>query len=536
MTPLKSEDWFHFHKSNSSESKKNTGIRFTLMDSLGGVIMDSEKDPLRMDNHKKRPEVIQAKMGVIGYAIRYSKTLEKNMMYVAIPTQRNSLYQRGVIRASLPLTFIEQELHRVYKQFILMGLFMATAIGLFSFWLSHKWSQPLEKMKQVADEFSRGNFTPNLPDSTSEEIYGLGVALNKMAKEINLRIQTTERQKKEQEAILSSLVEGVIATDENQAIFRINQAAYQLFQFSSTDKLKGQRITELIRNTQLSNMVQKLEDSMEIVTGEFEINWNEKKTIEVYTRRVKRPDNQSSFFLFVFHDVTAIKKMETMRKDFVANVSHELNTPITTIKGFVETLLGGAMKDPVYSEKFLNIILKQSDNLKLIVEELLILSKIEQSEDNLDKEEAFPHQLISNVMEYYNNEATENKTILELQKNFEGKCFLNTRLMEQALSNLLQNAIRYNAPETLVIVGVRQGQNELEFFVKDNGPGIPIDHQARLFERFYRLDPSRSREVGGTGLGLAIVKHIAQAHGGRVGLKSNSNEGSCFSIYIPLQS
>ncbi len=529
---LLSKNLLLFQKKHS----KDKTIRFTFMDSLGNVLMDSEKDPLKMDNHKSRPEVIQAIMGIQGYSVRYSRTLRKNMMYVALPLKNNSQHHGGVIRAALPLTVIEQELSFVYQQFILMGFFLVTAIGLFSYWLSRKWSRPLERMKQVADEFSLGNFSSKLPDSKSEEIHGLGIALHKMAEDISLRIQTTERQKIEQEAILASLIEGVIATDENQVIFRINQAACQLFQISSPQEAIGNKISDIIRHPQLLKMIQQLEHSTEVVAGELDTNWNKQTFLNVYARHLKMPEDQASLTLFVFHDVTSLKKMETMRKDFVANVSHELKTPITSIKGFVETLLGGAINDPIHAEKFLQIILKQSDNLKLIVEELLTLSKIEQAENNLEKEESLPEQLLNNIVEYYTPEATEKRVTLKIECQAQSTWLLNSRLIEQALSNLLQNAIRYNEEGTTVIIGARLHLKELELYIKDNGPGIPAEHQSRLFERFYRLDKSRSREGGGTGLGLAIVKHIAQAHAGRVSLKSDSKNGSTFSIFVPRSS
>lgn len=515
------------------ELGNKVSTRITVILPSGKVKGDSKESPAMMDNHANRIEVKEALRGRVGASIRFSHTLQTAMMYVAIPL-RNKGNIIGALRTSVSLSSIDQALNTIYIKFAIGGVVASLIAALLSFIISRRISSPLEEMKKRAEKFAQGDLNQKFPASRYVEIDTLADAMNKMAEQLDDRIRKVVQQSNEQEAILSSMIEGVLAVDMQERVITINEAAAELLNVDK-DKLEGRTIQEIIRVPELQNFVTETLAGKESVDGEVVLR--NKKDIYLQMRGTVLRDAQGQGIggLIVLHDVTNIRHLENIRRDFVANVSHELKTPITAIKGFVETLIDGAIEDTENADRFLKIISKQSSRLSAIIEDLMSLSRIEQESGNADI--SFEKISIIDILQF----AVQACEIKASEKNIEIRITcentlsakINPQLMEQAIINLIDNAIKYSGDEGGVEVSALKTNSGITISVRDEGCGIPAEHLPRLFERFYRVDKDRSRKLGGTGLGLAIVKYIAQAHGGQAKVESTVNEGSVFSIYLP---
>ena len=511
-----------------------SATRLTVILPSGRVVGDSSNNPAKMDNHADRPEIQEALKGGIGISTRHSYTEEAHMTYVATPV-RDQGRIIGVVRASLPVVSIGQALNRMYFKIALGGMGAALLAALLSLLMARRLSKPLEEMKQAAQRFAQGDLRVKVPVPQSDELASLAEALNHMAKQLDERIGTIVRQRQEQEAVLASMVEGVMAVDHRERLLTLNQAAARLLGVDpETARLRP--IPEVVRNPDLQNFVDQALASSRQVDGEIILRDNGQDRL-LQARGTTLRDLQGNAFgaLIVLNDVTRLRRLEQARRDFVANVSHELKTPITSIKGFVETLLDGAMQDPKDALNFLHIIAKHADRLNDIINDLLSLSRIEQDSERgkIPLSTGRIQEILHDAIQVCRDRAAAKDIRIDLDCPEELAAGINGPLLLQAVVNLIDNAVKYSPAGLLVEVEARFELGEVLILVRDQGPGIAPEHLPRLFERFYRVDPGRSRKVGGTGLGLAIVKHIAQAHGGYVTLQSAPGKGSTFFIHLP---
>ena len=403
-----------------------TGKRMTLIAEDGNVLADSEKDISIMENHKDRPEIIESQKKGIGTSIRYSNTLKKNMLYVAIPFV-GSNGEKSTIRTSIPLLTLTETMKPVLTKFMIASLFAIMIAAFFSFIISWVISRPIGNIQKVVEDFSDGKFDTKLETSNTYEFAKLSENMNMMAVELNNRIDTITMQRNE------------------------------------------------------------------------------------------------------------LAKLENIRKEFVANVSHELRTPITSIKGYIETLKDGAIEDKENAITFLEIISRQTDRLNSIIEDLLCLSRIEKDNETegVDVDVVTMDPILQTAVSICSSAAQKKNIEIKVECDPGLKVQMNARLIEQAVVNLLDNSIKYSESEEAIIVSAKKEKENIVIKVKDFGKGIAKEHHDRIFERFYRIDKARSRNLGGTGLGLAIVKHIAQSHGGTATLESEPGEGTTISIIIP---
>jgi two-component system phosphate regulon sensor histidine kinase PhoR len=513
---------------------KKTATRVTILLPGGKVLGDSLADPAEMENHAYRPEIMAALESRLGTATRYSHTLQRNMMYVAIPVVEEQK-TTGIVRTAMPVTAVEEALKAIYSKVVLGGLTAVILAAVLSLFISRRISRPLEEMKRGAERFARGELKNKLTVRGSEEIHRLAETMNQMASQLDDRIRTVLDQRNEQEAVLASMVEGVLAVDTEERIIRLNRAAAKLLDVQS-EEVQGRRIQEVIRKADLQRFVSRALASRESVEGDVVLLRREgKQFLQAHGTVLRGAQGEDIGALIVLNDVTRLRRLENVRRDFVANVSHELKTPITAIKGFVETLLDGAMHHPDDAKRFLEIIIKQADRLSAIIDDLLELSRIEQDEEksNIPLEEGSLEKVLRSAVQScaVNAAAKSIRIDLSCQKDLLGK--INPPLLEQAITNLIDNAIKYSEPHGKVLVEAAKSDHETIIRVQDWGCGIDKEHLPRLFERFYRVDKARSRKQGGTGLGLAIVKHIARIHGGKVTVTSVPGEGSIFNIHLP---
>jgi two-component system phosphate regulon sensor histidine kinase PhoR len=385
-----------------------------------------------------------------------------------------------------------------------------------------------------AERFAGGDLAHRLPIPDSQELSVLARTLNRMASELEERIRAITRERNERQAILSSMIEGVIVVDAEQRVVELNRTAARWLRVDA-EAVEGRTLPEAVRNADLLRFVTRTLSGEGPLEEDLVIHNGAKRFLQLHGTLVRDADDRRIGALVVLHDVTRLRRLETMRRDFVANVSHEIRTPITSIKGFAETLQGGSTRSPDDVNRFLGIIAKEADRVSAVVEDLLTLARIEDEAERaqLALEEGNLRDFLEAAVEACRKRAARSSVELELACPDDLTGRINPSLLEQAVVNLIDNAIKYSPAGETVRVEAMIEADEIHIRVGDRGCGIEAEHLPRIFERFYRVDKARSRELGGTGLGLAIVKHIAQAHDGQVTVESTPDAGSLFTIRIP---
>lgn len=510
-----------------------SSTRITVIMPLGQVIADSDEMPGRMENHSDRPEFQNALEQGVGKSRRFSETLGKRMIYLAIPIKQQNRTQ-AVLRTSIPVSDIDKQLAGIYRRIFWAVIVTAILTAVISLVISRRITRPVEQMKETAGRFASGRLDSRVPVPKSTELAELARVLNEMAERLNNRINAITKQRNESEAILTSMVEGVVAVDSEAYIMSINPAAAEFLKISP-EQFQGKSIEEAVRNTEIQKFVRDTLTSREPIETDIVLPGDGNRSFRLHGTALSDENGERFGALIVLNDMTLLKRLENVRRDFVANVSHELKTPITSIKGFIETLLDGAVNEPEQARRFLEIISRHTDRLNAIVDDLLSLSRLEEDTQTsrISFEEKPLRPVIVSAIEMSKPKAEERRIEISLDcaKNIKAK--INPALLEQAVMNLVDNSVKYTEPSGKVHITARRSQEEITITVQDNGRGIDKEHLERIFERFYVIDKGRSRKLGGTGLGLAIVKHIAQVHKGRVTVESKPSQGSSFTIHLP---
>jgi two-component system phosphate regulon sensor histidine kinase PhoR len=507
-----------------------SGTRITVILPGGRVIGDSHADPAVMNNHNRRPEIRDAFQDGVGTISRRSATMGERLMYVAVRLDGDG-GSLGVLRTARSMERLEAELRDLQRGKILFGLLVALLAAAASLWLSRRIARPIEAMRRGAETFAGGNLALRLPAPDTEELARLSAALNQMAQELSDRIRVVEDQRNELGAILSSMREGVLGVNGEERIININAAAARMF-LRAPREMVGRTVQEVIRSPDLHRFIRASLAGETPSDADITFYHEGECVLNTHGTALKNAAGRRIGTLVVFHDVTRLRRLEIMRREFAANVSHEIKTPLTAIKGFVETLQSGALEKPEEARRFLEIIGRHTERLSAIIGDLMKLSEIEQR-GQLPIRRAPLRPVLVNAVEVCRPVAESRDIAVELDcdPGLEGE--INSTFLEQALVNLVDNAIKYGPDGGRVWVAADRESGEIRIRVRDQGVGIPAAHLPRIFERFYRVDKSRSRKEGGTGLGLAIVKHIAQAHGGRVIAESETGEGSTFTVCLP---
>jgi two-component system phosphate regulon sensor histidine kinase PhoR len=505
--------------------------RLTVIEPDGTVSFESHRPAEELKNHGDRPEVVAAFRGEVGTERRLSDSVNQEMMYVARPVMHEDRVVR-VVRMSKPVLDAGVPTPRLLGSLAVAGAFLLM-LSMLAAWLTMRnIVRPLEALHRGAESFSNGDLTGRVAVQGSREIRQLAEAMNSMAAGLQKRLQTTARQRSELEAVLSNMTEAILVLKGNGELIRANRAARRLLSIPAHVRVKHQKIQDLTSSPLLAELVAKALSSKGVFETELELSG---RHLQVHANWFEE-EEEDRRLLIALHDVTRLKKLETLRRDFVANVSHELKTPITSIQGFVETLREGALDDPENARQFLGIIARQGERLNRIVEDLLSLSRLEQFSDTdsiLLSWERMSEVLAGAVL-CCDQKARELGVTIDVICPEDLVARANGPLLEQAVVNLLDNAIKHSPSGGKVLLRAFERDSLLVVEVEDFGSGIPQDHLDRIFERFYRVDKARSRRAGGTGLGLAIVKHIVQSHNGTVEVASTEGKGSCFTIRIPM--
>ena len=533
-----------FVKKSSSLSE----IRITILDTNGVVLADSEENPGSMENHRgvnKREEIEVAIKKGIGNSQRYSTTINEDMLYVAIlASVENS---NIIIRTSESMQSLNTSINKARKRIVLISIIILIVIIPIVIITSRLITRPLFLIGKAAKKISKGDMMDPIPISQksffsgTEEISSITVALNDMAKELNKKIKTITKEKNEQKNILNyiniiqySMSEGLIAVDLENKISTINKAASS---YLNIDRKKdiGKQYDKKIKNKAIKKIIKSILKKQRPITKEIRIGQMKKMFFTVNGKVLKDQKLKPVGCLIVMTDVTRLKQLEAMRRVFVANVSHELKTPITSIGGYIET----AQKDISLKTKneFLEKAINQNNRLNSIIDDLLRLSRIEAIED----ENAFTlsTQKLLPIIEGSVEDIRENikkygiKVVIECSKDIYAK--IDSQLMREALINLLENAIKYGVDNSTVIISVKRKSNKILIDIENKGEVIPEKERDRIFNRFYRVDKSRSKKTGGTGLGLAIVKHISIVHNGTIEVHKSDGNTTVFRLTLPVK-
>lgn len=505
--------------------------RITLIDEKGAVRADSERDPSSMENHSDRPEIVSARASGRGKNIRFSNTLGKDMLYLAMPLVADKT-AGTIVRVSLPMEHITEIHHSIYSslgKIFLILLIVATLIGA---WLARRIYRPLNNIVTTANSIAAGDFSHKLPVTSKDEIGVLTTAVNSMSDELQRRFSEINEKSTILNTILSNINDGIIAVDKESKVVYINNAVGKLFDFDIASA-SGKYIWEIIRNDRLIQFSKgAISQPIESLPRSENISLISRQ-LRVYCASVKGlPD----IYLIVIYDITEQNRFEQLRKDFVANVSHELRTPLTIISGYADALKEGAINDKSRADEFLSIIDKNARQLTNLVEDLLDLSRLESQAGIARIKPGNLKKTIERVIENLQPAIDQKQHTLttDIPKNLPDISY-DPDLLEKAITNLLDNAIKYTPAKGRIEIRVKSDSAKAQIEVADNGIGIPPEDMPRIFERFYRVDKSRSREMGGTGLGLAIAKHIVQLHSGEITVQSKAGAGTTFTIILPAK-
>ncbi len=512
---------------------KVEGLRITIIKGDGEVIADSEADIRLLDNHKNREEVSEAKAGKLGLATRFSQSVSRSLLYLALPIENFSGMDL-IIRTSAVVNDINSILKKAYTKIAIVAFSILFLLLFVSLLIEKRMAKPLFKIQKAAAAFASGNLNYYLHIGHPEDIKAVAKSLNKMATNLSNKITTITMQKNELHAILEGMVEAVILFNNRGIILNMNSAACRLFSVDK-EQSQGSTLLDAVRDSRLYSISEKIFEQEEAIVEQIELSPQQSKPVnlDIYCTLLPNAGHKEQRAIIVINDITELKRLENIRTDFVANVSHELKTPVTAIKGFLETITEGDT-DQSTAEHFLARSLKNTNRLDAIINDLLSLSKLENSNPGKDEFlESSIDEIIAKAIQVCTARANRKKTTISYFNKTDLKIRVIPNLIEQALINLIDNALKYSGPGTMVRVELEDHKTELEILVKDDGKGITVSEQERIFERFYRVDRARSRESGGTGLGLSIVKHICELHNGKVSVLSEEEKGSTFSITLP---
>jgi two-component system phosphate regulon sensor histidine kinase PhoR len=503
--------------------------RITIIDPGGRVLADSERDPESMENHLNRPEIREALAGRIGTAIRHSATLNRDLCYVAYPLTsagRTDL----VLRLAVPLEELDTAIAEVRRRIFVVSLLAAVAALVIAYYFSRHFSRRIRRLQEFAESLPEGRFSRAMLKEGDDELGALAESLHRMSMQIGDLVDRLSLESARLEAILASMVEGVLAVDQDLRVMFCNNSFARAVG-AQAPFAEQQLLREVVSDPALFEMIAEVLQSGEPQKKRLQLSAGEGRAFEAQVTRLLTPSRRGA--IAILHDITDIERLERVRKDFVANVSHELRTPLTAIQGYAETLLDGALEDQENNRKFLEIIRAHSIRLNNISSDLLVLSDLESGRPAPEPERVDLRSAVESALRTVESEANVRGVKLRCGDLQDMEVMGYRIRLEQALVNLLDNAVKFNRPGGEVRIDAARENGNAHVVISDTGIGIPPDDLSRIFERFYRVDKARSRQVGGTGLGLSIVKHVIERMHGNITVESRLGSGSRFTIVLP---
>lgn len=509
-------------------AKQKTGARVTVMDNGGKVLCDSDFDAASMDNHGSRLEIIQALALGKGSATRYSSTLGYDLLYAARRVGAED-EGRGFIRMSVTLKDVNAAVNDLRLKINLAVIFIFMLSGLVMLWQTEKIRKIVSQITEYAGALEHGLFRKKLYMQDAGEFNEIAGSLNEMASNLKLSIEKKKEETDRLKVILRNIPDVLMLVDPEGNIKLANNAAEELFKGR---ELKNRPFMEVVRNPDFSRLFNKTKKSLLPGETEIALGYAAERHFIVRTSPLFFREGELSGILAIFHDTTALKRLDQVRKDFVANVSHEIKSPVTAISGFADALIDGGLEDREMAVRFVNTIKSNSDRLNRLVDDLLTLSKIELGVIRTDKRDVGISGIIDHVIETLKTGAEEKGIFIKKTGQAENIMIsADADRVEQILFNLAENAVKFTESGG-VEIGISAENGKGFLFVKDSGIGIPHKYIQRVGERFFRVDPSRSRDMGGTGLGLSIVKHLIKAHGWDMKIESEAGKGTIVKVFF----
>ena len=508
-----------------------SGARVTVISVDGTVLADSETESDTMENHATRPEVVDAMRSGEGRSTRTSVSVKRALLYYAFRE-----YLPGdvpvIVRLALPLEGVEEPLAKFRINLLVGSLLIFLIAGAVGLLMSRTYTDRVERLREFSRRVAEGDFRPLPPDGTGDTLEALGSSLNQTASRLDRTIRTLTEERNLSSAILGSMVEGVAVVNGAERLVFANPGFASILGLD-VPPVSGSSLLEVVRQTELIEAVRRVLAGEPRVEAEIATGTLRQHFFAATVASVRA--GETSGAVIVLHDITELRKLERVRRDFIANVSHEFRTPLTAIQGFAETLIAGALDDPQNRGRFLNIILEHARRLARLTEDLLKLSQMDADRLELEIRPVKVAQLVESCYETARHRAAEKELNLALDvSDHLPDVAGDARRLQEVLQNLLDNAIQYTLPGGKIVLTADLKNEEVIFTVADTGIGIPTADQPRIFERFYRVDAARSREAGGTGLGLAIAKHLIEAQGGRIWVESEIGVGSKFHFSAPV--
>lgn len=507
----------------------NSGARITVIAADGLVLADSDEDPEAMENHAQRPEVREAFAAGRGRSTRFSETVGRELMYLAVRCDWGPP-SPVVLRVAQPRVQVSAVVSEIRGTMATVSLVALLVGGGLSLVFSQLFSDRVTRLREFSRRVAEGDFTPAQVARDGDELSELASSMNDTASRLASTIKSLEEERNQSRAILSAMSEGVAVIDADRKIRFSNRAFREELRLDMDgDTMKGRRLVEITRHSEILNMVQDVLDKGERM--ESEITTPGPEPMDLLVRAAPVGERGA---VVVLLDISDIRRLERVRRDFVANVSHELRTPLTAIQGFAETLLAGALDEPENSRRFATIIRDHSMRLGRLTEDLLKLSRIEAGKMEVELRPVFVGDIVKQCLETVRLAAHSKKQTLDVDLPEDmPEALADPHALLEVLQNFLDNAIQYTPDGRRISVRGSFDANEVCTSVIDDGIGIPISSHDRIFERFYRVDAARSRSVGGTGLGLSITRHLVELMHGRIELESQLGQGSVFSVFLP---
>jgi two-component system phosphate regulon sensor histidine kinase PhoR len=512
-----------------------TETRLTVIREDGVVLAESDEDPATMDNHASRPEVAEARRSGRGSAVRFSRTIAATMVYVAVAVDQGGV-RIGYTRAGLPVAAVASRLDGLRDIVVVAGV-VATLLALGAgFWIASRVTGRLAVLTGAAERLASGDVSVRIPTGANErdEIGRLAGAFSVMTRALAERVATVEDDRRTLRAVLGSMAEGVLAVDADMSVLHMNDTAATLFG-ADVVRSVGEPIWEVARVAGVGEAVEETLAAGGQVQRELSVDVaGATRTLELLASPLRDGEGRVAGAVVVLHDQTDLRRLETVRSDFVANVSHELKTPITAIRGLIETIVDDREMPDETRDRFLSKIQNQSIRLSLLVTDLLTLARLESAAGLPDLEPIDLRTVVNTSVDHFRVDAADRGLTLEVEVPSDRVDVLGDQdALGLVVNNLVDNALKYTPEGGRVSVALRTDDGAAEIAVRDTGVGIAREHHDRVFERFYRVDKARSRELGGTGLGLSIVKHVCKAHGGSVTVESAPAAGSVFAVRLP---
>ena len=525
-----------------AEWMSRSGARVTVVDRAGKLLADSASEVGATENHLAQPEVQQALASGTGRSVRYGAALGSDLVYHAVRSQ-SADGSVVVLRMALPLSEVEASVSELRREIFSASLIVLLLGGVISLAYFRRLTARIERLTAFSRRIAEGNFRPLTTEGPSDELSDLSRALNETAARMDSTIRSLSGERNRSSAILRSMVEGVAVIDARERLVFSNRAFSESLNLD-TASIEGRPVIEVVRNSDLLSLIRRALAGEEGLRADMAVGFVQQRTFAMTATPVQALDtgspasaDKASGAVVVLHDVTELRRLERVRQDFVANVSHEFKTPLTAIQGFAETLLAGALEDPEHNRRFLEIIRDHAARLATLTNDLLKLARIEAGKLELEFGPVNLGELVERCIETTALKASRKQIALDIDVPSDLPVVRgDASLLRDVLQNLLDNAVQYTPSGGHIKVSARAGDREAVLAVEDTGIGIPLAEQERIFERFYRVDEGRSRQAGGTGLGLSIAKHIAEAHGGRLWVESEVGHGSKFSLSLSLYS